>query len=40
MNDALNKLYLESGDHEALRESVSQYDQIDALGLAKQIGDH
>lgn len=37
VNDALNQLYLEIGDFEALRESIANYDSIDAIGLAKQI---
>lgn len=37
VNDALNSLYLEIEDYEALRNSIQNYDSIDAIGLAKQI---
>jgi clathrin heavy chain len=37
VNDALNKIYLEIHDYEALRASILAYDQIDAIGLAKLI---
>lgn len=40
VNDALNQLYLEIGDFEALRESIANYESIDAIGLAKQIEGH
>lgn len=39
VNDALNQIYLEMEDYESLRASIIQYDQIDAIGLAKQIED-
>lgn len=35
VNDTLNELYLESEDYEALRESVSNFENIDQLSLAK-----
>lgn len=37
VNDALNQIYLEIQDYEALRNSIMTYDQIDAIGLAKMI---
>lgn len=37
VNDALNSIYLEVEDYEALRHSISTYDSIDAISLAKQI---
>ena len=37
VNDALNQVYLEMEDYEALRNSILTYDSIDAIGLAKQI---
>lgn len=40
VNDALNQLYLEIGDFTALRESIANYESIDAIGLAKQIEGH
>lgn len=40
VNDALNQLYLEIGDFDALRESIANYESIDAIGLAKQIEGH
>lgn len=40
VNDALNNLYLEIEDFEALRDSISKYESIDALGLAKKIEGH
>lgn len=40
VNDALNQLYLEIGDFQALRESIANYESIDAIGLAKQIEGH
>jgi clathrin heavy chain len=40
VNDALNQLYLEIGDFDALRDSIANYESIDAIGLAKQIEGH
>ena len=37
VNDALNQIYLEIEDYEALRASILNFDSIDAIGLAKQI---
>ena len=37
VNDALNQIYLDVEDYEALRNSILNYDSIDAIGLAKQI---
>lgn len=37
VNDALNQVYLEIHDYEALRASILAYDQFDAMGLAKLI---
>ena len=37
VNDALNQVYLEMEDYEALRNSILTYDSIDAISLAKQI---
>ena len=37
INDALNQIYLETGDFESLRNSILAYDSIDAIGIAKQI---
>ena len=37
VNDALNQIYLEIHDYDALRNSILTYDQIDAIGLAKLI---
>lgn len=37
VNDALNQIYLEMEDYDALRNSILNYDSIDAIGLAKQI---
>ena len=33
-------MYLEIGDFDALRESIANYESIDAIGLAKQIEGH
>lgn len=35
VNDALNELYLESEDFDALRDSVTNFENIDQLSLAK-----
>lgn len=40
VNDALNSLYLEIEDFDALRQSIANFESIDALGLAKQIEGH
>jgi clathrin heavy chain len=40
VNDALNSLYLEIEDFDALRNSIAKFESIDALGLAKQIEGH
>ena len=40
VNDALNSLYLEIEDFEALRESIATYQSIDAMSLAKKIEGH
>lgn len=37
VNDALNQIYFDVEDYEALRNSILNYDSIDAIGLAKQI---
>lgn len=37
VNDALNNIYLEMEDYESLRNSIQNFDSIDAIGLAKQI---
>jgi len=40
VNDALNFLYLEVEDFEALRNSISTYESIDSIALAKQMQSH
>jgi len=40
VNDALNFLYLEIEDFEALRNSISTYESIDSIALAKQMQSH
>ena len=40
VNDALNEVYLDSDDFEALRQSVTQYENIDQLSLAKATEKH
>ncbi len=35
VNEALNEWYLESEDYETLRESISQFPNIDSYTLAK-----
>lgn len=40
VNDALNALYLEIDDFDALRESIATYQSIDAISLAKEIEGH
>jgi len=35
VNDTLNQLFLDSEDHESLRHSVTNYENIDQLSLAK-----
>lgn len=40
VNDALNNLYLEIGDFQALRKSIAEYDSINAIELASQIQEH
>lgn len=39
-NEALNDIYMEMEDYEALRQSVSQFENFDQLALAKQIEKH
>lgn len=36
----MNTLYLEIGDFESLRESIANFDSIDAIGLANTIQEH
>ena len=40
VNNALNDLYLENEDYEALRASVTQYDKFDQIGLANKLEKH
>jgi len=40
VNDALNFLYLEIEDFDALRNSISSYESIDSIALAKQMQSH
>ena len=40
INEALNEMFLESEDHEALWESVTNYENIDQLSLAQQTERH
>jgi clathrin heavy chain len=40
VNEALNGLYVEDGDYEALRHSVDAYDLFDAIGLARSLEKH
>ena len=40
VNDALNEVFLENQDYSSLRNSVSQYNNFDQLGLAKKIETH
>ena len=40
VNDALNEVYLDSNDFEALRQSVTQYENIDQLSLAQATERH
>jgi len=40
VNDALNEVYLESDDYEALRASVTEYDKFDQIALAAKLEKH
>ena len=40
VNDALNSLYLELEDFDALRDSITSYESIDSISLAKQMQVH
>ena len=40
VNEALNQLYIEEDNYEALRDSVMNHDQFDQIALAKQLEKH
>ena len=40
VNEALNEIYLENEDYDALRQSITTYQSFDAFALAKQIEKH
>jgi clathrin heavy chain len=40
VNEALNRLYIEEEDFEALRSSITQFDNFDQIGLAMQLEKH
>eukprot|EP00923_Selenidium_pygospionis_P028308 GHVN01050942.1.p1 GENE.GHVN01050942.1~~GHVN01050942.1.p1 ORF type:complete len:1744 (+),score=313.50 GHVN01050942.1:122-5353(+) len=40
VNEALNEFYLATDDHNSLRESISEYDNIDQIGLAEKLEEH
>jgi clathrin heavy chain len=40
VNEALNELLIEEGDHEALRKSVDTYQAFDCAALAQQLENH
>lgn len=40
VNEVLNRFFLETEDHESLRASVTQYENIDQVALAKQTEFH
>jgi len=40
VNEALNAMFIEEDDYEALQDSISRFDNYDALKLAKQVEKH
>ena len=40
VNEALNEIYVENEDYEALRSSITEYDNFESLNLAQQIENH
>ncbi|KAI9251762.1 hypothetical protein BDA99DRAFT_563473 [Phascolomyces articulosus] len=40
VNSALNELYIEEEDHESLRDSIDQHDNIDPLDIAQRLQEH
>jgi len=40
VNQAVNEMFIEEGDHTRLRNSVDQFENFDALALAKDLQDH
>lgn len=40
VNSALNELYIEEEDYEALRDSIDNHDNIDTLDLAQRLEKH
>lgn len=40
VNEAVNELLIEEEDYEALRESITTYDNYDQLGLASRLEQH
>lgn len=40
MNEALNELYVEEEDYEALRSSITNYDAFDPVALAQSLEKH
>ncbi|ORY97188.1 hypothetical protein BCR43DRAFT_489386 [Syncephalastrum racemosum] len=40
VNSALNELYIEEEDYEALRQSIDAHDNVDALDLAQRLEKH
>ena len=40
VNDAVNEIYVEEEDYDALRSSINKWDNFDQLGLAKVIEKH
>lgn len=40
VNDALNALFVEEEDYEALRGSINSYDNFDQIGLAAKLERH
>jgi clathrin heavy chain len=40
VNEALNELYIEEEDYEALKMSIDKYDKFDSLALAKKLEKH
>jgi clathrin heavy chain len=40
VNDAINKLHIEDGNHKALKKSVDEFNEFDLIALASQLENH
>jgi clathrin heavy chain len=40
VNDAINKLHIEDGNHKALKKSVDEFNEFDLIALATQLENH